>query len=117
MSTASTAGFILLAISSLLVSVPWRILLESLLPGNSAIDLPRWDHPLFHKAMRDHRRDRPVEEVGDSVMNSSKADAELANPVAQFQSIRNVAKPQPLSAWAVKPESSRASASSVHPAA
>ena len=47
------------------------------------IDLRRRDYALFHKAMRDHRRDRPVEEVQDPVVNSAKAEAQFVNPVSQ----------------------------------
>ena len=66
------AGFVRLAMSSLLVSVPRRIRLKPLLVLYGAIDLLRRDHLLFHKTVRDHRCDRPVEEVQDPVMNSSK---------------------------------------------
>ena len=47
------------------------------------IDLRRRDYAFFHKPVRDHRHDRPVEEVQDPVVNSAKADAQFLNPVSQ----------------------------------
>ena len=68
------AGFVRLAMSSLLVSVPGRIRLKLLLALYRAINLLRRDHLLFHKAVRDHGCDRPMEEVQDTVLHSSKTD-------------------------------------------
>ena len=47
------------------------------------IDLFRRDHPRFHKTVRDHGRNRAVEEVQDPMMDPSQADAQFVDAVAQ----------------------------------
>ena len=49
--------------SSLLVNVPGRILLKPLLALDGAINLLRRDRHLFHKTVRDHCCERPVDEA------------------------------------------------------
>ena len=60
-----------------------RIRFEPLLALDGAVDLPRRNDPFLDQAVRDHCRDRPIEEVQNPVMNSLKADAEFVNTVAQ----------------------------------
>jgi len=77
------AGLVRLAMSSLRVNVPRRIRLEPLLALYGAINLLRRDRPLFHKAVRNHCCERPVEEVQDPVVNASKAYPQFVDSVAQ----------------------------------
>jgi len=61
-----------------------RIRFKPLLALDSMIDLLRWDDPLFHKTVRDHGRNRAMEEVQDPVMNPSQADAKFVDAVAVY---------------------------------
>jgi len=56
---------------------------KSFLPLNGATDFVWRDRSFLHKAVRNDRRDRAVEEVQDAVMNSLLADAQLIDPIAQ----------------------------------
>src|ERR1039457_5264541 len=77
------AGFVRLAMSSLLVSVPGRIRLKPPLVLYGAIDLLRRDQLLFHQTVRHPRCERRVEEAQDPVMTSSKTDPQFVDSVAQ----------------------------------
>ena len=60
-----------------------RIRFKSLLALNGVIDLLRRDRPLFHKSVRDHRRDCALEKIQYPMVNSSQADAQFVDPIAQ----------------------------------
>jgi len=49
--------------------VPLRIHFEPLLALDGMIDFLRRDYPFFHKAVRDHCRDPPMEEVQNPAMH------------------------------------------------
>jgi len=63
--------------------VPRRIRIKPLLTLYGAINLLRRDRSLFHKAVPNHRCDRPWKKYSDPVVNSSKAAPQFVDSVAQ----------------------------------
>jgi len=46
------------------------VLLESSFPFDGVLNLPRWDDPLLHGAVREYRSNAPVKKVEHPVVDS-----------------------------------------------